>query len=135
MPLLATTLPLAAIMMTVAATLVRDGRGYVEPPTWSGTATVVLLIYSLLIVPYLLLLRKQASSHMGDRLRAKGMEPRAFLGLSGMVMFLSPTCVALFLSLLGAPLRPLYFATAFSIAGMVVWACLYWRRDGARLVG
>src|SRR5688500_13240103 len=83
MPLLATTLPLAAIMMTVAATLVRDGRGYVEPPTWSGTATVVLLIYALLIVPYLLLLRKQAASHMGDRLRAKGMEPRAFVGLSG----------------------------------------------------
>jgi hypothetical protein len=135
MPLLATTLPLAAIMMAVSATLVRDGRGSVDPPTWSGTATVVLLIYSVLIVPYLLLLRKQASSYIGDRLRAKGMAPRAFLGLSGMVMFLSPTCIALFLSLLGAPLRPLYVATAFSIAGMVVWACLYWRRDGARLVG
>lgn len=73
-------------------------------------------LYSLLIVPYLLLLRKQASSRLGDRLRAKRMEPRAFLGLSGMVMFLSPTCVALFLSLPGAPLSPLYVATAFSIA-------------------
>ena len=54
MPLLVTTLPLAAIMMAVAATLVREGQGYFEAPTWSGTAAVVLLIYSLLIVPYLL---------------------------------------------------------------------------------
>lgn len=126
MPLLAATLPLAAIMMAVAATLVRNDRGYVEPPSWSGTATAVLLICSLLIVPYLLLLRKQASSVMGDRLRAKRIEPRAFLALSGMVMFLAPTCVALALSLLGAPLILLYVTTVFSVAGMAVWAVLYW---------
>ena len=126
MPLLAATLPLAAVMMAVAATLVRNGRSSVVPPSWSGTATVVLLVYSLSIVPYLLLLRKQASSRMGDHLRAKKIEPRGFLGLSGMVMFLSPTCFALVLSLLGGPLTPLYVTTVFSVAGMAVWARLYW---------
>jgi hypothetical protein len=42
-----------------------------------------------------------------------------------MVIFLSPTAIALFLSLAGLPLVHVYLATAYSIVGMGIWAWTY----------
>ena len=127
MPFLVATLPFSALMAAFVATLVRSHRGYVAQPSWTAAAAIALAAYALSIIPYLLLLRRQAAGKMGARLVAKGIDPVGFMGLSGMVMFLSPTCIALFLSLVGFPLVHLYITTAYSILGMAIWPLFYRR--------
>jgi len=127
MPLLAATLSLGAVMMAFVATLARGDRDETASPAWSDAAAIALVVYSLLIIPYLLLIRRRLLSPAGDRLRAKGLAPANFVAFSGTVMFLSPACIAMFLSLAGMPLVNLYVATVFSIAGMVCWAWFHRR--------
>lgn len=125
--LLACTFPLAAVLMAWIATLLRQQRGEPTQAAWLGAATAAALAYEVLALACLGVLRSQAHSTLGERLRAKGIDPVRLVGLSGMSILLCPACLAMFLFFFGLPLSQLYVAVAFSVLGTLYWPFVYRR--------
>jgi len=109
------------LVIVFVAVLIRRQQGAVEPASWVTVSLFVIGGYVVFAFCCLLVMRRQFQGKQGRKLRAKGIEPEAFLELLGAVLFLSPSCCALFLLFGGLPLVHLYASAVFSILGMFCW--------------
>jgi hypothetical protein len=90
-----------------------------EPTTWLMTAVYWSAGICLFYVGYVVWISRAIRGKMGERLDAKGFDPRAFLLLIAVTTAILPSCLAMLLTPFGFPFRWSLAVAGFSFITLV----------------